>query len=267
MANEANVFETRITSDRNRLLIDLIGFLAGCAFILLAYGLNKTGAIGDGVARVWFGLSPEIKFPVTIQTVSWVCFFVGLSEVAQSYAIGRRERRHIYSDPIKGKRFSFLKDEDIKTAYLTMVNLKRQTYVSRIVVRVLTSYQVNKNTTECSSVLSSSIDLMAHEINIRYNLLRYLMWLIPTLGFVGTVLGIGAGLGVISRNPMTIETAPTVMGAVTSALAVAFDTTFVALILTAILAFLVHLVENTEERALNEAAEYCLDRVINRLKP
>ena len=38
-------------------------------------------------------------------------------------------------------------------------------------------------------MFNSSMELYQHETELRYNLLRYLVWLIPTLGFIGTVAG------------------------------------------------------------------------------
>ena len=40
------------------------------------------------------------------------------------------------------------------------------------------------------SVLNSSLELYLHEIDLRYSIMRYLTWLIPSLGFIGTVMGI-----------------------------------------------------------------------------
>ena len=35
---------------------------------------------------------------------------------------------------------------------------------------------------------------MQHEVDTRYSTLRYLVWVIPTIGFIGTVVGIAAAL-------------------------------------------------------------------------
>jgi len=52
---------------------------------------------------------------------------------------------------------------------------------------------------------------------------------------------------------------------VTSRLGVAFTTTLLALIMAAVLVLLQSLIQNKEERALNEAGQYCLDHLILRL--
>ena len=52
---------------------------------------------------------------------------------------------------------------------------------------------------------------------------------------------------------------------VTSRLGVAFTTTLLALIMSAVLVLLQSLIQGKEERALNEAGQYCLDNLILRL--
>ena len=54
-------------------------------------------------------------------------------------------------------------------------------------------------------------------------------------------------------------------GLMTAKLGIAFSTTLVALILSAILVFLLHIAQGKEEVALNSAGQYCLDNLINRL--
>ncbi len=78
------------------------------------------------------------------------------------------------------------------------------------------------------------------------------------LGFIGTVLGISGGLGVIDTNREDL--APVLIQ-----LSLAFNTTLVALILSAILVFFLHLVERREEQSVNLAGNYCLRNLINRL--
>ncbi len=42
--------------------------------------------------------------------------------------------------------------------------------------------------------MNVTLDMLAHEIELRYAPLRYVTWLIPSLGFIGTVTGIGHAL-------------------------------------------------------------------------
>ena len=92
-------------------------------------------------------------------------------------------------------------------------------------------------------------------------MVRYTIRVLPTLGFIGTVLGISQALRFAgAANPPD----PTLLQELTQILAVAFDTTLLTLSLAAVLVLAQHLVQRYEE-ALNAAGQYCIDNLINRL--
>jgi biopolymer transport protein ExbB/TolQ len=104
----------------------------------------------------------------------------------------------------------------------------------------------------------------AGELDTGYTGVRYLLWLIPTLGFIGTVLGIGVGLAGFSKVLEGAESLQQIRGAlpgVTSSLGTAFDTTLLALVLSAIAVFTMSYVLNAQEQVLEELDDLCLDRV------
>jgi len=90
--------------------------------------------------------------------------------------------------------------------------------------------------------------------------LRYLVWVIPTVGFIGTVIGIALAMSLIDPNA-----AGQPLGEIARALGVSFYTTLVALGESAILVLLLHLVQAREELAVNRAGHYTLVNLINRL--
>jgi biopolymer transport protein ExbB/TolQ len=76
--------------------------------------------------------------------------------------------------------------------------------------------------------------------------LRYIVWVIPTIGFIGTVLGISLSLTQLDATHPDLSR-------VTAALGMAFYTTLVALVESALLVLLFHLVQTREEQAVNDA--------------
>ena len=54
-------------------------------------------------------------------------------------------------------------------------------------------------------------------------------------------------------------------GAMTTKLGLAFNTTFLALVMAAILVFLQHIAQGRKESGLNGIGQYVLDHLINRL--
>lgn len=83
-------------------------------------------------------------------------------------------------------------------------------------------------------------------------LLQTVIWSIPILGFLGTVMGIT--LAIANVTPDQLDTS---LDAVTGGLAVAFDTTALALSLSLILGFSSLFVKRSEERLLSEIDERC----------
>jgi len=139
---------------------------------------------------------------------------------------------------------------------------QRGSYLPRLIQRVVLQFQTSRSIDQANGLLNSSLEMYLHEIDLRYALVRYIVWLIPTLGFIGTVVGISIALA-FAGEADTQD--PALLAELTKRLAVAFNTTLLALIMSAILVLIQHIVEAKEERALNRAGQYCLDHLINRL--
>ena len=127
---------------------------------------------------------------------------------------------------------------------------------------MVTQFQTNRSVEQANAILNSSLELFLHEIDLRYSMVRYSVWVIPTLGFIGTVIGISLALAFAGAADLQD---PLLLAELTKRLAVAFNTTLLALVMSAILVLIQHVVQAFEERALNDAGQYCLDNLINRL--
>ena len=97
-----------------------------------------------------------------------------------------------------------------------------------------------------SAVLNSSIELRNHDLELNYSMIRYVMWVIPTLGFIGTVVGIALALSFAGEPGRSQD--PELLTELTQRLAVAFNTTLLALIMAAFLVLLMHIIQSMEER-------------------
>jgi biopolymer transport protein ExbB/TolQ len=88
-------------------------------------------------------------------------------------------------------------------------------------------------------------ELEAVQVNASYSMVRIIIWAIPILGLLGTVIGIT--IAVANLNPQTLEES---MTKVTHGLGVAFDHTATALSLTMLLMFVKSGVERIEDSLL-----------------
>ncbi len=90
--------------------------------------------------------------------------------------------------------------------------------------------------------------------------IRYIAWAIPSVGFIGTVRGIGAALSQANR---AVEGDIT---GVTQSLGVAFNSTFVALVISIVLMFFIHQLQLLQERLVLDTESWCDHNLINRLR-
>jgi biopolymer transport protein ExbB/TolQ len=102
-----------------------------------------------------------------------------------------------------------------------------------------------------------------------YSLLKGLVWAIPVLGFIGTVQGLSQAVGqfgaVLTDSAEVGALKPALRG-VTSGLAVAFETTFVALVAALAIQLVLTVVRKDEEQFLDECKEYCQRKLVGRLR-
>ncbi len=109
--------------------------------------------------------------------------------------------------------------------------------------------------TQDTSILPSFLDAQKASIqtfyDARLSLVRFLIWAIPTVGFIGTILGVSAALSsTIGLQSAQEIVAAFSQSAVSAAMGMAFDTTLVALgaAIAVMLAF--HLLQGAEDRMI-----------------
>lgn len=146
---------------------------------------------------------------------------------------------------------------------------RSQSMITSRLSRILNAYILSgsrKIVTELA-LDDSSFYLSASESS--YALPRILVWAIPLLGFIGTVLGISSAVNGFSGfldNTAEIDQIKEGIGTVTSGLAVAFDTTLLALLLSVVVMIPLVLVEKMESELLLATEIYINDHILPRLK-
>ena len=91
-------------------------------------------------------------------------------------------------------------------------------------------------------------------------MIRYIAWAIPSIGFLGTVRGIGQALGQAYRAVQGD------IAGVTQSLGIAFNSTFVALLTSIVIMFLVHQLQLAQERKVLDTEKYADSRLIQHLQ-
>lgn len=103
------------------------------------------------------------------------------------------------------------------------------------------------------SFISTEIEAAAERMEAHQRLLAFIVWAIPTLGFIGTVIGIGTALlATVDLQSGDIITRLQAESRVAVEIGVAFDTTLIALALSFVLMLALHLLQHLEESMLSE---------------
>ena len=122
---------------------------------------------------------------------------------------------------------------------------------------------------DVSSFISDMSESDASYVENSYTLPKGLIWAIPVLGFIGTVLGLSqavGGFGAVVAGGADLEALKGALGGVTGGLATAFETTLIALVAALIIQLLMTLLQHKEEEFLDDAAAYCHRNLTSRLK-
>jgi biopolymer transport protein ExbB/TolQ len=126
----------------------------------------------------------------------------------------------------------------------------------------------NPSVTQFMEVNRESSGLDQEHMAGRFTLTRYILYLLPVIGFIGTVEGISKALMNISRVlPMVknLDGFLTNLTSVTSALQIAFDSTLLALFLSAALMLVQTLVLRRSEDLLARVDHWVVDHVLPRV--
>jgi biopolymer transport protein ExbB/TolQ len=122
---------------------------------------------------------------------------------------------------------------------------------------------------DVSTILKAQSENDENQVASSYAMIHAMIWAIPVLGFVGTVLGLsiaiqkftGALTGTTDINQIKDH-----LKEVTAGLSTAFETTLVGLAFALLLHLLSDLVQQKETDFLDECNEYCQAHVISKLR-
>lgn len=199
---------------------------------------------------------------VSVQAFMWIAFFIGLGELWIRRCAVRSEAWLLKIGMLPEDERTMLTSDKLGPIYVRARTTAPEAMLPTLLRRLIMEFRKSLSVDRVSNVMDSSLDLMLHQLDLRYTMLRYLVWIIPTLGFLGTVIGIADALAFVGSGqaPMDELLTPTTMK-----LGVAFYTTLLALIQSGVLMLGLNLVQAADEGVLNEAGQYCLDNLVIRL--
>lgn len=201
-------------------------------------------------------------YPFTVQNLTHLLLFIGLGEVYRRWRSAAHEHSLLSQGLLPQEYSVVLQSHDLPPIRARVAGLHDgdRGFLPGLIDLCILQFLASRSVDQTVSVLNSSLELLMHRVDLRYSMLRYLTWAIPTVGFIGTVIGIAMALAMIDPHASAQP-----LGEIALALGVSFYTTLVALVESAILVFFMHLVQVQEELAVNAAGHAVLTNLVNRL--
>ncbi|MDH3418007.1 MAG: MotA/TolQ/ExbB proton channel family protein [Gammaproteobacteria bacterium] len=130
----------------------------------------------------------------------------------------------------------------------------------RVLLSSLERFGSTRNVQDVSSVANTLCESEGERLESELSMIRYIAWAIPSVGFIGTVRGIGDALGQAHRA------VDGDIAGVTQSLGTAFNSTFIALLISIVVMFLVHQLQLLQERLVFDTQTYIDHNLIRHMQ-
>lgn len=151
---------------------------------------------------------------------------------------------------------------DLETALTNLEALPAETRKTPLMVALMASlrrYLITSDVQNTSDAVESSVEALAIRQEAENSMIRYLIWAIPSIGFIGTVRGIGGALALADQ-----ALAGDISG-MTNNLGLAFNSTLVALLISILLMFLLHQLQRLQDGLVVDTQAYCEQFLLKRI--
>lgn len=123
----------------------------------------------------------------------------------------------------------------------------------------LRRYRITGDVQNTSDAVQTSVEALGVRFEADNAMIRYIIWAIPSIGFVGTVRGIGQALS------QADEALAGDIAGMTASLGTAFNSTLVALLASLVLMLLLHVLQRAQDRRLVDIQAYCEEFLLKRI--
>lgn len=249
----------------------ILALICSAIFLALMYWLTKSTnpdvqQVGLYFLRTENAKNPYATIPATI------CFFWGVVICLIKIPKLRLQKRALDLAAVPQSRDFVLNEATAKTVLERMRSLVDDTRYFILLNRIdraLSNLHNIGGISDVSTILKAQSDNDENQVASSYAMVHAMIWSIPVLGFVGTVLGLSSGIGYFSgtlRPGVTTDQMRASLIQVTGGLSTAFETTLVGLAFALILHLVADLVQQKETDFLDQCNDYCHANVVSKLR-
>ena len=204
---------------------------------------------GVSVERVFSVIMKDPEQELCIILMFWAIFMIG----SKIYSIIKQN--YIINVDILGFDNSGKVTKDQAIEALQDIERYKFGLGDSVIIQTLSSslrsYITTSNIQNASETLVTATENIGMRLEADLSMIRYIVWAIPSIGFIGTVRGIGQAL---SQADVALAGD---ISAMTSSLGVAFNSTFVALLISILIMFLLHQIQRMNDKLVLDAHDYC----------
>ncbi|MDD4117400.1 MAG: hypothetical protein EOM10_00570 [Opitutae bacterium] len=242
--------------------------IASVLTFLISIALYYAGKAGIGGLIGYLNGLINQRGPV--QWLELLCFFVVVLFMILKSRIIRYQIQHIYDDTAQLSAMNMDNEDDLQLLRKRIHDegLDESSILLGRLDRGLALWLATKDVGRVGSWMGSEASRDNAMSDLTYTLARTMMWAIPILGFIGTVQGLSSAVGGFGDFLSGAADLAAIKGAiadVTIGLGVAFDTTFLALMLVTIIQFPLSSVMRREATLLGEIEVYIDEHFVSRL--
>lgn len=237
----------------------------GLAFVLTmlaVFGFQSTGGTGgSGFAnRIFILLGGDFTGGGYIQFLTYFAFFWSMFDIVEKRRSIAHETKGLGLKLLPTNEKHLLLAQDLMDLQIKITKIEKEkvrNMLTDVIKKACMKFRSSKSVPEVIEVISIQIEINKDKSESEQSNIRYLTWVIPSIGFVGTVLGISQALQIANSGDME---------AITATLGVAFDTTLVALILSIIVMYLFHNLQEETDKFHANLREYVMSNLVNRIE-
>jgi biopolymer transport protein ExbB/TolQ len=137
---------------------------------------------------------------------------------------------------------------------------RQRMLLPRALLSALRRFDTTRSIADVSNSTNTIFESEADRLESELSMIRYISWAIPSIGFIGTVRGIGEALAQADKAVQGD------IAGVTQSLGVAFNSTFIALLISIFLMFLVYQLQLLQERLVFDGKNYVEDKLVRHMK-
>jgi biopolymer transport protein ExbB/TolQ len=228
------------------------------AAILEQQAVNINADPNYGPERSAYVVIRDLEQEACFILMLWAMSLMGYKSIQ-----AMRERNILQMDLIRLSEGTSILPEDTReySRPVQALPTDHQSYLlPRTLLTALHRFRSTRNIQDVSNSIRAICESESERLDSELSMIRYIAWAIPSIGFLGTVRGIGQALG---QAHQAVEGD---IAGVTQSLGVAFNSTFVALLISIVIMFLLHQLQLAQERLVLDTEDYCDNRLVRNLQ-